>query len=137
MDGYTDFQRSGFCFGSGLVVAWDSEDADILVSNQPDRESLAEFFIPYAAPPFNGSARDAKARGGIAQLPNVDLASVTDAPISGYQWHFPHFALAPRGAYCVRTHDGARFAKIQVTNLKADRIEFDWVYQPNDSHRFA
>lgn len=135
-DAYTNFTTSGFDFSEERVVAWDSGSADILVSNtSPTRQPLAMFFTQDdSGGIFQNAPADVGANAGIVRMPASSLAQVTEAPKEGYLSHW--FQAEPNAMYCVRTRDGHHFAVIKITDIQADRIGFDWAYQPESSSNF-
>jgi hypothetical protein len=78
---------------------------------------------------------DKGAKGGMLPVIADKLDDVIEAPESGYLYHWITPVLG--GIYCVRTRDGEHYAKIQVTDIAADHLSFDWVYQPNGTRFFA
>lgn len=134
-DGFRDYARSGFCFKTATIEAWNSPVADILVANPDPKVPNALFFLPYNQYPYEDSASVKGARAGIIKMLATNLTEVTEAPESGYSVHWLRPEL--NAVYCVRTSDGQHYAKIQVTAIESDRIAFEWVYQQNATRNLA
>ena len=134
-EGWSHYPESGFVFASHSIVPWDSGKADLLVSRGSALAITARFFVQHDEPPYTGAAQDHAAQGGIIEMPSTSLDGVSECPVEGYR---AHWADATEGSvYCVRTRDGAHYAKIKVTKVLSDRIAFAWVYQPSGSRRFS
>jgi pimeloyl-ACP methyl ester carboxylesterase len=132
---FQNYTQSGFNFGASEVVSWDSGRADILVSNTQPPQSNALFFTQEdSGGVYIDAPQDKGANAGLIKMAARTLEEVKEAPLDGYLSHW--FTPELEGVYCVRARDGHHFAKIKVTDLRADRIAFDWVYQPGDSRRF-
>lgn len=129
-DGFSKYSESGFSFSSKKVVPWNSGQADILVSNNKDHNSTTKLFVPYDSTPFISN----RARGGIVKMTQVHLDDDAECPSEGYSHHW--FDAHQNAIYCLRTRDGQHFAKIKITEVDADRIAFDWVFQPSGSPSF-
>lgn len=134
IDGFVDYDRSGFQFSSGSLVSWSSKQADILVAKSEARSSVM-LFLPYYAPPYDNSDTGQDAVAEIVKMYQVELGHVTECPISGYQHHWVD---ADQGSlYCVRTRDGQYYAKFQITEVTDTSITLSWVYQPDGRRCFC
>jgi hypothetical protein len=134
-DAFQNYAQSGFSFGSAEVVSWDSGRADLLVSNMQVPQPRALFFTQEdSGGIYIDATQDKGANAGIIKMAAQTLSEVKEAPTDGYLTHW--YAPELNGIYCVRARDGHHFAKIRVTDLQADRIAFDWVYQPGNSRKF-
>jgi pimeloyl-ACP methyl ester carboxylesterase len=135
-EAFTHFATSGFDFSKERVVPWDSGSADILVSNtSPTKQPLAMFFTQDdSGGVYQNAPADVGANGGIVKMPAASLTQIAEAPEEGYLSHW--FQAEPNAVYCVRARDGHHYAAIKVTDIQADRIAFDWVYQPQSSSTF-
>ena len=135
-DGNYRYDQSGLSFAKRALVAWNSGEADILVENTSAGTGSAHFFLQYdtGEQVLSGSPYDSLAKSGIVKLSASFLEDVIECPASGYQT----FRVPPDigGVYCVRSRDGAHFAKIKVIDIRADRIAFDWQYQTRPTRRF-
>ncbi len=120
IDGWTDYNKSGFNFSSNQVVPWSSPQADIMVSNaDKSSTSPASFFLPFDAPPYE-SPQDSGAQSGIQPQSNSNAA----CPLTGYTYFY--FSPVQNGIYCVRTRSGKNFVRITVKEVHPNRIVFDW-----------
>lgn len=133
-DGWSRSSESGFKFASQTIVPWNSGQADILVSNSRTPGLNAKLFVQYQVPPFDKTPQDQGARGGIVQLTHSLLNDVSECPTEGYSAHWTEARV--NGVYCLRTRDGTHYAKLKVSDVLADRIAFDWVFQPSGSPKF-
>ncbi|TBW06788.1 hypothetical protein E0E50_18595 [Azotobacter chroococcum subsp. isscasi] len=133
-DGWARPSESGFSFGSQTIVSWWSGQADVLVANTTPPESSAKLFVQYQVPPYEMSPQDQGARGGAVQMSQARLDDVVECPAEGYGGHW--LDTRQNAIYCLRTRDGQHYAKIKVSEVFADRIAFDWIFQPNGSRKF-
>jgi hypothetical protein len=135
-DGFRFGNESAFTFNNRSRVPWGSP-ADIGVAN-PDHNQglLASFFLPNNRPPYTNpdATHHEIENAGIIEMSTTSLESVNEAPPTGYQVHY--FRPELNHVYCVRTLDGSHYAKLKVTYIGDDRIQFDYVYQPERSLRF-
>jgi hypothetical protein len=84
--------------------------------------------------------------GGIMDMGTVELASVTEAPESGYLSSVDlggaeldaDWSLLVGCTFCVRTADGAHYAKMRIVGAdkSMQTITFDWVYLPDGGRVF-
>lgn len=133
LDGFTNYEESGFQFSSNSVVAWDSNAADLLAAKAQSSSPMS-FFLPYDAPPYDNPDIDEDARSGIIGMPQPELEQVSECPESGYEYHWVEASSS--GVYCVRTRDGQHYAKIKLTSIGNVSLSFTWVYQPDGSRKF-
>ena len=132
---FQNYAQSGLNFAAGDIVSWDSGRADLLVSNTQPPQPAASFFTQEdSGGVFIDAQQDKGANAGMVKMAAQTLDEVNEAPIDGYLTHW--FAPELNGIYCVRTRDGHHFAKIKVTDLRTDRIAFDWIYQSDNSQTF-
>jgi hypothetical protein len=132
MNGNNHYGKSGFKFSKNKVVAWNSNQADILAAGDQ-----IKFFLQYPTAPYNNPKLDKNGRSGIVAMGEKNLNRITECPESGYSYHWVE--ATPDETYCVRTRDGEHYAKIQVTyvgSVTPTSIEFDWVYQPKKTRKF-
>ena len=134
-NGFRNYEQSMFQFSSKKILSWGTSNADIGVAN-PDANGLAQFFLLNDAPPYTdaNAAHHDIANAGIIEMSTLSLDDIKQAPASDYRVHY--FAPQLNHIYCVRTSDGQHFAKIKVTGIWADRISFEYVYQPSGSRNF-
>lgn len=135
-DGFRFFSQSTFSFGIQKVLPWYSKEADIGVSNPSKSNLPAQFFLSNDSPPYTDpkATEHELANAGIVLMPTGDLDEVKECPSSDYIPNY--FQPSPGRVYCVRARDGHHWAKIKVNRVDFDRVEFDYVYQPNGSRTF-
>jgi hypothetical protein len=134
-DAFKDADHSGLKFSTQSVVSFFSGQPDLMVSNTSPPQNVALFFVQAdEGETFQNAAQDKGANGGIQKMSQTKLSDVTECPVSGYLHHW--FSVDGDGVYCVLARDGHHVARVQVTSLQADRIAFDWLYQPGNSRTF-
>jgi hypothetical protein len=134
-DAFKDAAHSGLNFSTQSVVSFFSGQADLMVSNTSPPQASALFFVQAdEGGTYQNAPQDKGANGGIQKMPHSRLSDVTECPVGGYLQHW--FSVEENGVYCVLCRDGHHYAKVQVTSLQADRIAFDWLYQPAESRMF-
>jgi len=136
-DGFRNYAVAGFNFSSGTIVPWGTDRPDLEAANPDPEHAPAVLFLENDTPPYTSKdwpAGKVPANAGIIKMQAGRLEDVREAPQSGYSVHY--FKPEEGEIYCIRTWDGQHFAKIKVTDLKADRIAFEWVYQPSGSRMF-
>ena len=84
--------------------------------------------------------------GGIVDMGTAELLSITEAPESGYTSNVDlggpevdaDWSLLVGKAFCVRTRDGAHYAKMKIVDADKSMgtITFDWVYLPDGGRVF-
>jgi hypothetical protein len=76
--------------------------------------------------------------GGIVAVGRGSLEAIREAPRTGYQPALRAEEIVLGHIYCVRTHDGKSFGKIQLLEFdrRSGHLTFKWVYQTNGSRRF-
>lgn len=133
MDGFKQYNESGFKFNGEQIVAWNAQSADILAAKRPGNE-ITGFFIPYDVGDYKNPELDKQARSGIRKVSRSDMEKAYECPASGYQYHW--FTPSKDSVYCLRLRDGNNYALIQVNVIDDDRIGFDYLYQPSRTARF-
>ena len=116
-NGFRFFGQSMYASAKDKISAWDAPDVEIGVANPAGERGLASFFIPFDAPPYTDPAASMHliANAGIAEMPTSNIDEVAECPSSSYAIHY----VAPKldHVYCVRTRDGAHFAKSKLRQL--------------------
>ncbi len=91
LDGFKEFDLSGYSFREARVVSWNSVSADLMVANQEKAQPLAFFYVPAE----QGDA------GGIIGLPDAKTDGVIECPIGKVyevKWYLPKVG----AIYCLR-----------------------------------
>jgi hypothetical protein len=136
LEGWKNFDRSGFVFRTANIAAWNDAAADILVAaydkDHPDQHP-ARFMIPYNKEPYRDPG-GAAGEAGILQMSFDRLDDLNDCPIEGYRYHW----IDPQqgDVFCLRTRDGHHYGKIKIEEVLPSQIAFDWVYQPSGARSF-
>jgi Trypsin-like peptidase domain len=134
-NGFQFFEKSTFDFQTNSQGSWDANDADLGAAT-PTGQTLSSFFVFFDAPPYTSTkgSQGTPAHSGIIETGASNLDDVTECPSSEYRIHY--FQPQRGKVYCLRTRDGRHFAKIKITEITADRISFDYMYQPSGSRKF-
>ncbi|MGT0247607.1 hypothetical protein [Burkholderia pyrrocinia] len=132
-NGFQSTSESGYVFGDEQVVDWYANKADLLVATPPG-ESQAQFFVQHDMPPYTNSAADERAYGGIRPIASTTLKQVKKCPTDGYQHAYQPAVLGQ--TYCLRTRDGRHYVALRVNGVSRDRVDLEYVYQPNGSPEF-
>lgn len=123
LNGFANYDDSGFSFRQNRLVRWNSAEGDILAARQAEDDYYVHFFLPYDLPPYSGS-QDDRARSGIVRIYAGDYESLSACPTGGYTYHW--YEAQIDAIYCVRLRSGDRYAKARVTGLTPDRVTFEW-----------
>jgi hypothetical protein len=129
LDGFANYDRSGFSFRTEQIVGWNSLLGDILVAKSDNGKGEAHFFMPGIASGVSTDNVGDVVKAGIFEISNVSFSEVRACP----QIEYVHGWFKPRvgGVYCVIVRDGKSYAKVAVRELQSDRIRFEWVYNPS------
>jgi formylglycine-generating enzyme required for sulfatase activity len=134
LDGFKHYKQSGFSFRTEQVVAWNSELADILVAKSDNGEGDPHFYLPGVEARVDANVISDEINAGIVEMRSASLVDVKACPKSGY--HYEWFKVRVGAVYCVRARTGRSYAKIIVSEIGAERIGFQWVYNPSGSLEF-
>lgn len=134
LDGWKNYDQSGFNFRTARVVGWNSLLGDILVAKSDNGHGEPFFFLPGTQTGVSTDNQGDVVRAGIVEQTGTSFAQLKTCPTAGfnYGWFKPRIA----GVFCVRVRDGNSYAKIAVREIQNDRIRFEWIYNVSGEPRF-